>query len=115
MRRYLNNELWQTPAALRRAEEFLAPIINGTSKYGDKKRIADQLSEIIGEPVPRNTIEKWLHSEASQRRQPHLGIALLLREVFEANKNKQNRKEKNRNGKTRQTKQSRSGGASKAN
>jgi len=74
------------------AQNFLAPVIDGTSAYGAKKRLAQQLSERTGEPVSRSTLERWIHKDSARRQQPLLGSGLLLREVFDKN-NKHKRKE----------------------
>jgi hypothetical protein len=65
------------------ADEFLAPVVAGTAAYGAKKRLAEKLSERTGEAFSRHVIERWLHKDPSKRRQPLLGVGLLIREVFE--------------------------------
>ena len=65
------------------ADDFLKEIIDATGKqYGSKKKLAEALTRRTGQPVPRDTIERWLHKDPKKRQQPLLGSGLLLALVF---------------------------------
>lgn len=67
-----------------RADEFLADIVEVTSGiYGSKEKIRQAMEARTGEPVPRERIERWLHTDPAKRKQPLLGNGLLLREIFD--------------------------------
>jgi hypothetical protein len=68
------------------ASEFLQPVIDGTQQFGSRIRLAELLSEEAGRPVSRHLVVRWLHNDPEKRQQPHLGIGLLLRKVFDKNK-----------------------------
>lgn len=75
--------LSETPEARKLANEFLQPVIDGTTGYGQKKRLADALSEATGTPVSRTTVERWLHPDPAKRQQPLLGGGLLVRAAWD--------------------------------
>jgi hypothetical protein len=70
-------------AATKRANDFLEPIIDGTSGYGEKKRLAEKFSERTGQPISKSSLERWLHKNPKKRQQPLLGNGLILRDTWE--------------------------------
>jgi hypothetical protein len=77
----------QADAATEKSNEFLAPVIEGTREFfGSQTTLTELLSRRIGAPVSRHSVNRWLHDDPAKRQVPYLGVGLLLREVFNANK-----------------------------
>jgi hypothetical protein len=68
------------------AYEFLRPVIEGTTEYGSRARLGQLLSERLGTPVDRHLLKRMLNPDPAKRKQPHLGIGLIVREVFDKNR-----------------------------
>lgn len=76
------------------AYNFLKPVIDGTQEYGDKKKLAEALSNKVGQPVTRHLVERWTHSDPAKFQQPLLGSGLLLKEAFEEQQQQNETKKK---------------------
>jgi hypothetical protein len=70
-----------------RANAYVEPIITATRDvFGSRTKLMELLSKRLRKPVSRHRITRWLRDEPANREQPLLGIGLILREVFDANR-----------------------------
>lgn len=57
--------------ALTRALEFAA-------RAGNKTAIARAMTDLTGQPVTRQMVERWVHADPDKRHQPSLGYGIAL-------------------------------------
>lgn len=76
-------------AARERAHKHLQPVIDGTRGiFGSRVILTELLSKAAGRDVSQHSVKRWLNDDPAKRQEPHLGIGLLIREVFDANREK---------------------------